>query len=313
MLIEKILEHKKSKIRVGAPTSNWASMIGHPCERKLVYERTCPEKKPVHNVDTQTLFDEGKMHEKELILDLIKAGVVVEHIAMPFEIKPYNIRGKVDLKTPINNHLLIVEAKSLTPHIANKIRGPEDFFKYWWTYYIPAQLTCYMLGDNQTEALWITKNRATGKLFEIPYKLDVEFGKELCEKAERINNACSFILMADEKGTAIRGEESYPHKINDNKFCDKCPFVAHCCPDINYEGGVGLINDPELEELLEKRAGLAPSRNEYNAIDKEVKSKIKGCDSALIGRFHISGNWVEKAGYEVKAGKHWRAKIEAVE
>ena len=305
MLIEKILKHKESKIRVGAPTSNWASMIGHPCERKLVYERTCPEKKPAHTVTTQTMFDEGKMHEKELILELIKSGVEVVHTAMPFELKPYHIRGKVDLKTPINNHLLIVEVKSLTPFVADKIREPDDFFKYWWTYYIPAQLTCYMMGDNQTESLWITKNRATGRLREIPYKLDVEYGKELCEKAARVNEWVEMYEMAP--------SDNLPKKLNDNKFCDQCPFVAHCGPDINYEGGVGLINDPELEELLEKRAELAPSRSEYNKIDKEVKSKIRGCDSALIGRFHVSGNWVEKAAYDVKAGKHWRAKIEAVE
>lgn len=310
MLIEKILKHKESKISVGAPTSNWASMIGHPCERKLVYERTCPEKKPAHDVKTQTLFDEGKMHEKELILELIKSGVEVVHTAMPFEIKPFHIRGKVDLKTPINNHLLIVEVKSLTPHVADKIREPDDFFKYWWTYYIPAQLTCYMMGDNQTEALWITKNRATGKLWEIPYKLDQNFAKELCEKANRINSCVEKLNFVPEGKTI---EVYYPSKLNDHKFCDRCPFVAHCGPDLNYEGGVGLIEDKELEELLEKWAELRGPKKEYDKIDKDVKSRIKGCDSALIGRFHVSGKWIEKAAYDVKAGKQWRAKIEAVE
>ena len=47
MLIEKIEALKKSRIKVSAPSSNWASMIGDPCERKLVYARTCPEKKPL--------------------------------------------------------------------------------------------------------------------------------------------------------------------------------------------------------------------------------------------------------------------------
>ncbi len=306
MIVEKIEAYKKSKIHTGAPTSNWASMIGHPCERKLVYERTCPGKKPIHNVKTQTMFDEGKMHEKAIIIDMLKSDVEVIHATLPFELKPYNIRGKVDLKTPKNGGLITVEVKSLTPHVADKIREPDDFFKYWWTYYIPAQLTCYMLADNQTEALWVTKNRATGKLWEIPYKLDAEFAKEIYAKAERINRSVQSIEVNG-------GTPTYPDKLNDHKFCDQCPFVAHCGPDLSYDGGVGLIEDKELEELLEKREELRDSYKEYGKIDKDVKSRIKGCDSALIGRFHVSGNWVNKDAYSVKAGRQWRAKIEAVE
>ena len=311
ILIHKILKHKESKIRVGAPTSNWASMIGHPCERKLVYERTVPEKKPVHDASTQTVFDEGHLHERAILQELMECGVDIVHAQMPFELKPYNIRGKIDFKTPQNGGLLIVEVKSITPHVFSKLNTPEDFFKYWWTVTIPGQLTCYMMSENHKEALWILKNRGTGALKEIPYKLDPDYGKELCDKAERVNE---FVKLTESHiGKETIFVENLPAKLNDHKFCDQCPFVAHCGPDISYEGGVGLINDPELEELLEKRAELDPMRREYAKIDKEVKSKIKGCDSALIGRFHVSGGWVEKNAYSVEVSKYWKAKIEAVE
>ena len=304
MLIEKILKHKESKIHVSTPNSNWPSKIGHPCERMLVYFRTVPEKIPVHDVSTQTVFDEGNLHERAVIQELMECGTEIIYAQKPFELKPYNIRGKIDFKTPQNGGLLIVEIKSITPHIFDKLKEPDDFFKYWWTYTIPGQLTCYMLGESQTEALWILKNRGTGKLFEIPYKLDPEYGKELCEKAERINDWVEMFDMSD---------DNLPDKLNDHKFCDQCPFVAHCGPDLTYEGGVGLIEDKELEELLEKWTELRGPKKEYDKIDKDVKSRIKGCDSALIGRFHVSGIWVDKSAYSVKAGRQWRAKIEAVE
>ena len=145
MLIEKILAQKKSKIRVGAPSSNWASMIGYPCERKLVYERTCPEKKPAYGVSTQTVFDEGNMHERAITQDLLECGIDVLHAQQSFELKPYNIRGKIDFKVRNNGGLMIVEFKSITEHIFKYINKPEDFLKYWWTVVYPGQLTCYML------------------------------------------------------------------------------------------------------------------------------------------------------------------------
>ncbi len=312
MLIEKILKHKESKIRVGAPTSNWASMIGHPCERKLVYERTCPEKKPVYDVSTQTVFDEGNMHERAITQDLLECGIDVLHSQQSFELKPYKIRGKIDFKVRNNGGLLIIEFKSITEHIFKYINTPEDFLKYWWTVVYPGQLTCYMMSENHKEAMWLIKNRGTGALKEIPYKLDPEFGKELCRKAERVNRVVDFLNKVP-GNTEPLTLAHLPDKLNDHKFCDQCPFVAHCGPDINYEGGVGLIEDKELEELLEKREELRGYKKDYDKIDKDVKSRIKGCDSALIGRFHVSGNWIEKQAYSVKPGRQWRAKIEAVE
>jgi hypothetical protein len=108
-------------------------------------------------------------------------------------------------------------------------------------------------------------------------------------------------------------EFQLPKKLNDLKFCDQCPFAAHCGPDLKYGDGIGLIKDEELEELLEKREKLRDSKKEYDKIDKDVKSRIKGCESALIGRFHVSGDWVERKEYTVGAGKYWKAKIEVVE
>ena len=312
MIIEKILAQKKTKISMSAPISNWASKIGHPCERMLVYLRTVPEKMPVHTVSTQTVFDEGNMHERAITQDLLECGIDVFHSQLPFELKPYNIRGKIDFKVRNNGGAMIVEFKSITEHIFKYINKPEDFFKYWWTVVYPGQLTCYMLSEGATEAMWLIKNRGTGALKEIPYKLDPEFGKELCRKAERVNRVVDFLNKVP-GNTEPLTLAHLPNKLNDHKFCDQCPFVAHCCPDLSYDGGVGLIEDKELEELLEKREELRGYKKEYDKIDKDVKSRIKGCDSALIGRFHVSGKMVKKNGYEVKPGEYWLAKIEAVE
>lgn len=305
MLIEKIEALKKSRIRVGAPTSNWASMIGHPCERKLVYERTCPEKKPVYDVSTQAVFDEGRLHERSIVQELLESGVEVFHGQKSFELKPYNIRGKLDFKTPVNGGLLIVEIKSITDHIFRYLNVPDDFNKYWWTVTIPGQLTCYMLAEGEKESLWILKNRGTGELKEIPYKLDNDFANELCKKAVRIND---WVEMNDTSPS-----DNLPDKLNDVKFCDMCDFKAHCCPDLHYTGGVGLVDDKELEELLEKWQELRGPKKEYDKIDKDVKSRIKGCENALIGRFHVSGETVQRKGYDVKASEYWKSKIVVVD
>ncbi len=309
MLIEKIDALKKSRIKISSPSSNWASQIGDPCERKLVYDRTCPEKKPAHDVRTQYVFDEGKLHEKAIVLELMEAGVDIIQYQLPFEIKPFQIRGKIEFKARTNGHLVLTEIKSITPYIFHKLNKPDDFFGYWWTCRIPAQLTVYMLSEGEKKALWYLKNRATGEQKEFFYEFDQDYADSLCKKAERINEAVEAFNNPDKDP-----QEEYflPEKLNQPDHCDHCDFKAHCCPDLSYGDGLELAEDKELEEMLEIREGLRANYSEYNKVDKIVKHKIKGAENVLIGRFHVSGKWIDKKAYDVKATQYWKADISPV-
>ena len=312
MLIEKIHRLKESKIKISSANSNWASRLGHPCERMLVYERTAADKKTGYGVETQTVFDEGKMHERAILQELLEVGVEIFDVQRAFELKDFNIRGRVDFKITDNgdrHNLIPVEIKSITPYVFDKINKVEDFSKYWWMVPIPGQLTLYMLGENHEKGLWILKNRGTGQLKEIEYNLDWDYADSLCKKAERINEAVEAINNPDPDPQV---EYFLPEKLNQVDHCDHCDFKAHCCPDLSYGDGLELSDNKELEKMLELRESLRENYKEYGKIDKIVKAKIKGASNVLIGRFHVSGKWVDKKAYDVKASQYWKADIAVI-
>jgi hypothetical protein len=279
----------------------------------LVYERTVPEKKAGYGVETQTVFDEGHLHERAVIQELLEVGVEIFDTQRLFELKDFNIRGRVDFKIAENgdrNNLIPVEIKSITPFIFDKLNTVQDFFKYWWTVAIPGQLTLYMLGENCNKGLWILKNRGNGQLKEIEYRLDWDYADALTKKAERINRAIRAITRPKFDSSLL--DAFLPEKLNQPDHCDHCDFKAHCCPDLKYGNGIDISEDTELEEMLELRESLRANYSEYNKIDKIVKTKIKGQENALIGRFHISGKWIERKGFTVKDSEYWKADIEVI-
>lgn len=301
MIIEKIMENKKAKIKQWPVRSNRASSLGHECLRYLVLERTRWEEKTLHNVGLQLIFDEGNLHERAVLRDIEDAGYTTVEQQRPFELKEYAITGHIDCKVLFESYAAPTEIKSMSPFIFPSIDGVDSLInsRYPWVRRYPAQLTLYLLMDEKPWGLFIFKNKQSGELKEVRIDLDHSLAEKLIKKAKAINEHVS-------RGTL---PDVIPY---DDDLCDSCGYVHICLPEMKREA-VDLSTDPELEQKLDRREELKPLVSEYNALDKKVKKQIKDQPKILCGPYLITGKIVERKAYVVEAASYWKTNIKRLE
>ncbi len=295
-VVQAVIEAKAKKIKLWPVNSNRASEMGHPCERYLVYLRTRGEDRALHDVNLQFIFDDGNLHEEGVLWDLQEAGFKIIEQQRPFEWKKYQITGKVDAKILDDDRAIPIEIKSLNPYAWEKINSIKDMTnsKFVFLRKYPAQLTLYLLLDEEEEGLFILKNRSNGKLKQIPLYLDYDYAETLIQKAERINHHV-------EAGTL-------PERIPwEEGFCENCPFSHICLPPHEEKGA--LLDDPDLELKLDRRGELKPLVDEFNELDSEIKNRLKEIPEAVIGNWIIKGKWIDKKEYTVQATRYWQSII----
>ncbi len=299
-IVQKIIEHKASKIKMWPVNANRAGELGHPCERYLVYLRTRGMERPLHDVGLQFIFDDGNIHEASVLRDLQDAGITIIEQQRGFEWKKYQITGRIDGKIRDDENIIPIEIKSFNDWNWKAINSVEDMFKSKATYMkkYPAQLTLYLIMDEKEEGLFILKNKVNGLLKQIPITLDYAYAESLIQKAERIN-------VHVQTGTL-------PDRIPyDDNISGQCPFSHICLPDVTHEAT--LLDDPELEIKLDRRAELKEAKDEFENLDKEIKEAVKEKPNIVIGQWNISGKWIEKKGFTVKDSKYWQTQIKKTE
>jgi len=302
MIVEKILEAKRKKIKNYPVHSNRASEAGHPCIRYLVLNRTRWQEKALPSVDLQLIFDEGNLHESIIIRDLEEAGIKVLEQQRPFNWPKFQLTGSIDAKISINGSKLIpLEIKSMSPFTFSSVSSEDDFLKSKYTYMrkYPAQLQLYMLMDNSEESLMILKNKVNGALKEIPFHLNYEYAEGILKRLEEVN------------AHVARGTE--PEAVWLDDTCPDCPFLHICHPP--REGKeIQMIDDPNLEIKLDRREELKPLADEYKNLDEEIKEIIKGREKIVIGNWLITGKWIENKGgiKEIKPYKYWLPSIKKI-
>jgi len=292
---KKVLEAAEREVQVYPCNSNRASMLGDPCERKLVFWRTRWQEAKAHDGKMQILFEQGSRIEEQALEWLKKAGFTVTELQRPFSWPAYNITGKVDAKISKNGSgYYPVEVKGLSPNNFNIINCWEDLFSDDLPVYMrkyATQLICYMLMDNKEWGLFYPINKVTGLPKEndiwIPlndFVLDYA-EKNIIQKAERINRHVA--------------EGTVPPPIEyDEKICGNCEFLHICCPDMQFKGAE-ILDLPELRNLLERREALIPFTEEYEAINSQIKEMIKGHSQVIVDRWVITVKEVERTNYNV--------------
>lgn len=292
MIIEKIYEKKARKIKKMPCRSNRASELGHECLRYLVYTRTHWEEKLLHDIKLQLIFDEGNLQEEVVLQDLKDAGFKVYGQQSGFEIKDLEITGHMDCVIEIDYVLYPCEVKSMSPHIFEKVSKLEDFFnpRYPWLHKYPGQLMLYMLAKDIDRGVFLLKNKSTGELKEIWVDLDWDMADELFEKARQVNEHIS------------RG--SLPDRLEVLDPCQRCHFRHICLPEKDFGPGVIIEDHPAIEMMLERLGELQGAKEEYDDIERKLKNLLEGKE-AIIGRWFISGNWIERGSYKVDATRYW--------
>lgn len=287
MIVEKVIEAKRAKIKQYPCNTNRASELGHPCLRYLVFNRTRWNEKTLSDVGLQFIFDIGNVIEELVIRDLKDAGFQVIEQQRSFEWKEYQITGHIDGKVLIEGVAYPLEIKSVSPFIYEAIESISDMHKskYLHIRKYPSQMVLYLLLDNKERGVMILKNKSTGKLKEIWIDLDYDLGESLLKKAEAINRH-----VAD--GTI-------PDPIEyDDSICGQCGFLHICTPDrIGKE--IETVNDDDILELLKKWDLLKPMVREFEEIDSILKQKLQGKDKLLIGDYFIEGKWRKSTTYDI--------------
>jgi len=287
MIVERVLEAKKAKIKQWPVNSNRASSLGHECLRYLVLERTRWQEKTLHDARLQMVFDMGRVVEDAVFQDLREAGFTIVEQQRPFSWQKYQITGKIDCKLAINGDVYPCEIKSAAPHSFESINSIGDMFRHRYPYMrrYPAQLCLYLLMDSKDRGLFLFKNKSSGELKEIWMELDYDFAESLVQKAEMIN------------AHVAAGTLPEPMEYQED-VCRDCAYAHLCLPDrIGKE--VEIIEDDALLELLARYEELKPLSKEFKGIDERLKKLLEGRDKLIVGEWFITGKYQKRVGYQV--------------
>ena len=300
MIVEKVIELKKSRIKQWPVHSNRASELGHECIRYLVFQRTRWQDRTLHDVNLQMIFDEGNVQERAIIRDLEDAGFDLIEQQKPFDWIRYNITGHLDAKIIIDGKAIPLEIKSMSPYVYRVINSIDDMknAKYHHLRMYPSQLNLYCLMDNKEFAYFLLKNKGTGQLKEIRMDIDYDLGEKLLQKAEAIN-------LHVNKGTV-------PNCIEyRDDICGSCGYLHVCLPEVKRTE-IEFRYDPELVEKLDRWNELKPYQTEYAKIDKEIKSAFNRLEKAIIGDYLVQGKEVKRQAYNVKEQRFWKVNISKI-
>lgn len=271
----KALKHTRIK---QYPQNNLrASSAGHPCARYHYHSIHDWREKQLHDEILQSIFDEGAMHEKDVIAQLNVMGFQIVEQQRSFQLDKPLITGSIDGILRYKNKDFPFDIKSINPYDFNKIQTIEDlmFSKKIHQRKYPAQLQLYLLMSNNDVGCLIFKNKLTGELKTIFAQIDYDYTEQILKRAEVVYAALA--------------KNEPPKCINDFDACKECPFRHICLPDLKMGEGVIVMDDAELNGLLERREELAPMAKEYKTIDEDVKEVVTagGQGEKVCGSFFI--------------------------
>jgi len=275
-IIKKLDRQTEKRIKQFPHPNNRASEAGHPCLRFLVLSRIHPEKKALHNIGLQRIFDEGRLHETAILREVEDAGFKIVEQQRAFEWRQFQLAGHIDAKISMNGQLIPLEVKSCSPNPFRHIKDLEPMemlsSRLSWVRKYPAQILLYMLMDNKEEGIILFKDKATGEKSQKNFKLDYEYVESILKKLERVNEYVA--------------KKELP-KVEMCEDCKDCGFQKTICfPDCDYGPGFAFLSDKEAEEKLEKRESLKSGHQEYGQLDKLLKGHFRG-QNVVVGNFKI--------------------------
>lgn len=296
---EKLFLAKAEKIKVYPCNNIRASNLGHPCERYLyLLIKHWEEQKP-HDVGLQNIFDLGNKLEEHTIDNIKEAGyeVVTPTVrSWKIEVKGGIITGREDIRIKDENgELLPVEIKGISPFEFDKLNTVEDFLKSKKPYIraYPAQLFAYLYKYAKEHGFFALTNKLTGETKFIDVPLDYEYGESLLQKAERIYAALA--------------TDTPPEACEDISMCEGCALQHICGECRRVPTDIDL--DEELDALIARKAELAESKKEYEAVDKQIKERIGEREKVITGQYLIQRKAFTKAAFTVPESVQYRINI----
>ncbi len=288
-IVPDIDAHVGSRIKTYPQHRNWASSIGNPCLRYLVYCRLNWQDKQLHDVGLEYIFREGRKHEEDVVQLLKDAGYTVQESQRAFDYEPAQITGRIDGKIIIDGVKIPIEIKSMHQwawdEASDEASIKNSDSHYIRGYYDAFQV--YLLMNNSEEGIIFLKNKQTGRIKQVNITLDYAYAESVIKKCETVN--------------ALVQKKEYPERINDKSVCSRCAFNATCLPDEQFDA-VNLNLDPELLELIKQREMLAPQAKAFEQINDRLKEDFwphLDAGTHIVGTFQVKVTRIEKTYYAV--------------
>lgn len=263
--------------------ANNASELGDRCLRKLVYRRVAPEEAAPVDTGLMRIFRWGDEVERYVRRSLAEAGTEITHAQISGRWEQYNIAGHIDgmLRDPETGQLEVVEIKGMNPFTWAKWNTVADFEGDWLGERYLAQLVLYLWLQEVESGLFLLFNKSSAEIKTIAVRLEdhLELAEGLLEKAEKIEGYVKKWREWDER--KLPDSPPLPEQLNERAVCERCPFVAFCCPTLSYGPEVEVIEDGALRWLLLTWEDARDAKAEADKAWKGIK-----------GRFPEEGEWM---------------------
>lgn len=300
--------------------TNYASKIGHPCDRYLVLLRTHGDKAAPPSQRLRAIFKRGRVLEPVAVRQLEKSGWRVWDEQRAFDVVEKGeviLACKIDCiaKSPETGIVYVVDHKVCNPHDWEKIPRGWDGYDYLkespkpWLRAWPAQIQSYMYvhpGVTDPVGLLHLLNAETllPKTVYVPF--DVEYMQWILDRSIRIN--------AQAKAVMVDGMVALPPPIDwDDAVCGRCELLGTCLPDQLGRTPLELIEDDSFIDLVKEDRELSKQKGEiekrYKLIHDRVKHMVGDRKEVAAGPFWITQKEIAVREYTVAAKTQVRMDI----
>lgn len=285
---------KRRKVDLGSRITRYKrkntilSDIGD-CERQMTYAVLDWEKRPLHDENLQARFDVGNLWEREVIRTLQGMGFDFIMSQSPVTITGRDGEsvgeGRIDGFIRWSGTRVPVEIKSMDPNLFRQVNSLDDFRKKPWLRKYLRQLTLYCFGHNYEWGIFIVVDgMGHWKLFVLA--LDYGEAEQILQRLERVHEH-------------IKAKTYAPRIPYDAAVCGKCPFAAICLQDVINKEAL-LVDNPELENTLDRHEELKPMAVEYDDLHEKIKTTFKGVEKVIVGgRYLVQSVPSARMTYEV--------------
>ena len=270
------------------------------CGRKMQLEIQHWQQRPLFDEHTQGRVERGSAIEKLIVKpELMRMGFELIGGQYACEIRSRDssrviCTGHIDGLIEHRGQRIVFECKSMHPLLWARMNTVDDLLRHKWYCKYVWQILLYMWA-NELEAGLILLDDCLGHWKVIPI-----FMWDHTERTQEALDRCEAVVWANDAGDML-------DFCTDAAHCRDCWAFQQglCSPPLDFSAaGIGMLNDTELAEALERMEELEPEATEYDALDKTVKARIKALtgDQFLAGEFLIQRKESQRKSYTVSAG-----------